>query len=174
MKCPNCSTQNPDHAIYCDKCGLWLADLDSTSEYQIGSVTEAMGAVRTIHAGDKDIEVRPNEFVLLFPHTSNSLILPKSESLILGRMAQPFAAPPNFVDLSPFEAMERGVSRQHAHIDFHDEQFFLVDSESANGTYLNKHKLSPGQEYPLKNGDYILLARLSCIFYCGNDDNCAE
>ena len=85
MQCPNCSTKNPEHAIYCDKCGLWLADLDSTSQYEIASVTQAMGAIRTIRAGDKDIEVRPDEFVLLFPHTSNSLILPKSETLILSK-----------------------------------------------------------------------------------------
>lgn len=170
MQCPNCHHTNTESAIYCEGCGLWLADLDSTSEHYLGSVTEALGAVRTIRAGDRDIDVRPDEFVLLFPHTDNSLILPKSESLILGRSAQPFAAPPNFVDLSPFEAMERGVSRQHANIDYRNDQYVLVDHESANGTYLNKQRLEPGQDYPLKNGDLILLARFACVFYCGEEE----
>ena len=171
MQCPNCKHTNAESAIYCEDCGLWLADLDSTSEHYLGSVTEAMGSVRTIRAGDQDFEVHSDEFILLFPHTGDSLILPKSDTLILGRMAQPFAAPSNFVDLTPFEAMERGVSRQHADIAYRDEQYILVDRESANGTYLNKHKLEAGQDYPLKNGDCILLARFACVFYCGEEDN---
>lgn len=49
------------------------------------------------------------------------------------------------------------VGRQHADILIHDGACYVVDLNSTNHTYLNGEPLTPGTEYPLQDGDEILL-----------------
>lgn len=49
------------------------------------------------------------------------------------------------------------VGRQHADLLFHDGACYVVDLNSTNHTYLNGEPLNPGTEYPLQDGDEILL-----------------
>lgn len=65
------------------------------------------------------------------------------------------------IDLSPYEAMEKGVSRNHAQIiRREDNALHLIDLSSGNGTYLNGQRLVPNQARILRNGDEVRLARL--------------
>jgi serine/threonine protein kinase len=67
------------------------------------------------------------------------------------------------VDMNPFGGFEQGISRRHAIIEMDASTGSLTveDLDSANGTYLNSSKLSPGTRYPLNNGDRLRLARVS-------------
>lgn len=58
------------------------------------------------------------------------------------------------VDLSPFDALELGVSRLHAAIDVSGVPT-LTDLDSINGTYLNGERLLPYEICRLYNGDII-------------------
>lgn len=49
------------------------------------------------------------------------------------------------------------VGRQHADIVQHDGQCFVVDLFSTNHTYVNGQQVPPGTEYPVNNGDIIVL-----------------
>lgn len=51
------------------------------------------------------------------------------------------------------------VSARHARITCADGVFFVEDSQSSNGTYLNspKNRLTSGRPYPLKSGDRLLI-----------------
>ena len=49
------------------------------------------------------------------------------------------------------------VGRQHADILIHDGACYVVDLNSTNHTYLNGQPLNPGTEYPLQDGDDLLL-----------------
>lgn len=49
------------------------------------------------------------------------------------------------------------VGRQHADLLLHDGACYVVDLNSTNHTYLNGKPLTPGAEYPLQDGDEILL-----------------
>ena len=49
------------------------------------------------------------------------------------------------------------VGRQHADLLLHDGACYVVDLNSTNHTYLNGEPLNPGTEYPLQDGDEILL-----------------
>ncbi|MBF2066977.1 MAG: FHA domain-containing protein [Calothrix sp. C42_A2020_038] len=51
------------------------------------------------------------------------------------------------------------VSRQHAEIQFDNNNYYLVDNGSVNGTYLNDELLKPKQRYLLKLGDKISLGK---------------
>lgn len=49
------------------------------------------------------------------------------------------------------------VGRQHADIVQHGGETFVVDLNSTNHTYVNGCQVSPGSEYPLHNGDQLML-----------------
>ncbi len=50
------------------------------------------------------------------------------------------------------------ISRVHCKINRKDDQFFITDLHSANGTYVNRMRLQPEQPNPIKNGDVVRLA----------------
>lgn len=49
------------------------------------------------------------------------------------------------------------VGRQHADIVQHGGEYFVVDLNSTNHTYVNGCQVCPGSEYPLQNGDQLML-----------------
>jgi hypothetical protein len=82
------------------------------------------------------------------------------QTIILGR-GDPATGEKPTVDLSPFGAIEKGVSRKHAHITRSgDNALHLSDLESANGTYLNGQRMIPYQPRIIRNGDELRLGRL--------------
>jgi pSer/pThr/pTyr-binding forkhead associated (FHA) protein len=64
------------------------------------------------------------------------------------------------VDLVPYGALEKGVSRKHAMILFDDGRYYIQDMESTNYTLLNNARLFPRQLYPLKHDDQLTLGDL--------------
>lgn len=55
----------------------------------------------------------------------------------------------------PFNKM---ISRKHCRISRDNGAFYISDEGSANGTYVNRVRLSPGQRQRIKKGDIIRLA----------------
>ena len=55
----------------------------------------------------------------------------------------------------------------HSHADFinHEGTYYLRDNNSTNHTYLNGKMIPSNQEYPLENGDKIVLANEEFDFY---------
>lgn len=78
---------------------------------------------------------------------------------LLGRFEQT-TSHPDQVDLTAYQARELGVSRFHARLHVEDEQLFLTDLASTNGTYLSGEPLVPNKPSRVRNGDYMLLGRL--------------
>lgn len=50
------------------------------------------------------------------------------------------------------------ISRVHCRITKEDMQYMITDLKSANGTYVNRVRLTPEQPHQIKNGDLIRLA----------------
>lgn len=55
------------------------------------------------------------------------------------------------------------VSREHIQIITTVAGWAVIDRNSFNGTYLNGVKLTPGAPYPIKNGDYLILASTTFV-----------
>ena len=80
-----------------------------------------------------------------FMKDGEAVYLPKAgEQMTLGRDAKCTV---------PFQDNE--VSRQHARIAEKDGKYYLQDSNSTNGTYLNGQRLEPGQWVEYKPGDSL-------------------
>jgi len=69
------------------------------------------------------------------------------------------------VDLTEYGADERGVSRIHMFLHYENQQFFIEDNGSTNGTFLNNERLVPHQRVPLENGSDIRIGMLQMNIY---------
>jgi signal transduction histidine kinase len=64
--------------------------------------------------------------------------------------------------------LDTEVSRRHAVIEFADDRYTVVDSNSSNGTFLNG---SPVRSHALKGGDHIQLGHTAILFDVTADED---
>lgn len=69
------------------------------------------------------------------------------------------------IDLIPYDAARKGVSRRHAVLERARDTVMLIDQDSTNGTFLNGQKVQPFQRRVVRDGDEIRLANLSLRVY---------
>jgi len=67
------------------------------------------------------------------------------------------------IDLTPFDN-ETFISRRHAKIEKEDEQYYLSDLASVNGTRLNGKRLALKDRILLQDGDTIQFGRGNIVF----------
>jgi two-component system, cell cycle response regulator len=58
--------------------------------------------------------------------------------------------------------LDTSVSRRHARIEKIGDDFFVLDMQSTNGTYVNDRQSLPGDPIPMRDGDYLRVG--NCIF----------
>lgn len=66
----------------------------------------------------------------------------------------------DFIDLAPFDAGNRGVSRKHVELRPTPHGLFCIDLDSTNGTYKNGVPLKPNSPTPIGNRDTLSLGLL--------------
>ncbi|MBN1965720.1 MAG: FHA domain-containing protein [Anaerolineae bacterium] len=71
------------------------------------------------------------------------------------------AEEPAALDLEPFGGDELGVSRRHATIERRSGAFFLTDTGSTNGTWLNRMRLMPHQPYLLEEANTVQFGHMT-------------
>src|SRR5690606_2159355 len=76
-----------------------------------------------------------------------------------------------YIDLSRYNAIDHGVSRVHMTLLRKDDQFYVEDANSINGTFLNGEPLAPHEPRPIKNADEIRLGQLRMYAYFLTDDD---
>lgn len=57
------------------------------------------------------------------------------------------------------------ISRYHFHIVYEDGQVYLVDLDSANGTFMDGGKVNGNERYPLRGGEEIQIGHLRMLFH---------
>src|SRR5437016_12454870 len=59
-------------------------------------------------------------------------------------------------------ALDTSVSRRHVRIEKIGDDFYVLDMQSTNGTYVNDKQSLPGDPIPMRDGDYLRVG--NCIF----------
>jgi hypothetical protein len=157
--CPNCQHKEISGAIYCSKCGAQLINMTVA--------TQKINTAETRQEAKRDTaRIKPLTPVHLQSWISLNMIesgqiLPLADrtEFTLGRSAEGQPIVPD-VDLSPYKAYAKGVSRLHAVLKLLQDQIVIMDLGSSNGTYLNGNRLPPYIETPVVHGDVILLGKL--------------
>lgn len=125
-----------------------------TRRFDLGEKT-AETAVPQIKPVDMGMP-RPWRIALTIQDMQIQLVFDLTQTMTVGRTHPDSELFPD-IDLTPFNAEDLGVSRQHLDLMLHEDRVVMVDKQSANGTYLNGERLEPNQVYPLRNGDEVEL-----------------
>ncbi|MGQ9887556.1 MAG: FHA domain-containing protein [Aggregatilineales bacterium] len=103
---------------------------------------------------------RPWRIALRVLEKQSHLIFDMSGPMVVGRRVPEGNVFPD-IDLGPYNAAEKGVSRQHLTLKLDGDRIVAVDNGSANGTLLNRNRMVPGESYPIRDGDEITLGLLT-------------
>jgi hypothetical protein len=152
--CDNCKKANPADELYCYACGHILpAGLRAYSTQALPDSEALKPQVRwgTAYFGDQTI-------LRIHVRSYDEIIETRFErECIIGRA---FGNIQPDVDLGPYGAMDKGVSRQHVKLIRQHATVMVEDLDSANGTYLNGQKIVPHQPRVLRNEDELCLGHL--------------
>jgi hypothetical protein len=108
---------------------------------------------------------------LHFEASTDPLIFNPALQTFLGRF-ETSADDGLYIDLVPYEAVEKGVSRFHAALFRSEAMLVIQDLHSTNGTVLNGRLLLPNEQQRLHDGDeiYLGMLRIDIAFQDGEKD----
>jgi FHA domain-containing protein len=164
ITCPYCGHQDREGVFFCQECGQSLQSnlsntvlptrqLDATANSAAAKAT--WGTARFGQDASIIIHIRD---------TTEPVVIQPAKQTILGRLDSTSTQRPD-LDLTPYGALEKGVSRIHAAIHRSEDTLTLVDMGSANGTHLNGQRLVPEQPRILRDGDEVRLGKLVAHIY---------
>jgi pSer/pThr/pTyr-binding forkhead associated (FHA) protein len=146
--CTRCGHPNRDDARFCADCGHPLH----------GDVTVTLPAIEADDDGRDEFpfpndELQPGQALLLVKRGPNagSTFLIETEHTTIGR--DPGSA--IFLD-------DVTVSRKHAALDRRDDGWFVKDTASLNGTYVNGEQVD---ETKLATGDEVQIGKFKLTFF---------
>jgi len=154
ITCPRCGKPNRPGTLLCVHCGQMLTGGLYTR--QLTALNEPSRPVEQAAAGDAIVGTKP----ITFEIEEQRLVMPVEDSVIFGRQSDFPEDPQPDIDLTPFGAHEKGVSRRHLRIKRKDSRLYAIDIGSSNGTWLNGHRLTVYGEYPIRNSDELRLGLL--------------
>ena len=158
IACPECAAEHLPGTLFCDRCG---AAVHPAAQAHVARVAPARRGPFVDSAAAENAPARrrpetvPPPAPDTLPPALNATIVHRRPALPLrgaaihvGR-ADPDAAFRPELDLTPFDGLERGVSRRHATIQWAAGGFVIIDQHSNNGTWLDGVRLVPGYAYQL-------------------------
>jgi pSer/pThr/pTyr-binding forkhead associated (FHA) protein len=159
--CPVCGYENNNQAKVCARCSNVL----QTATKQIDMPTEMESKQRLGKS-----EVRKKLYLHLRElNEMLSVSIDEDREIVLGRSDPATNHKPD-VDLAPYDAVDKGVSRSHAMIKVDNGTLRLLDLDSSNHTYLNGQQLIPRQRRILRDGDEIRLGHFLMVAQFGEEN----
>jgi len=153
--CPQCENVNRPGELICSRCkallgpSLTTMQLDNLDQI-ISSPNATIGKVSSANWQPITLEIG-----------SQKTVLPEQEVVSLGRIVlSADNESPCDVDLTPFGAAEKGVSRKHLLLRRRNALIYVSDLGSTNGTRLNGQRMLPNTERILRSGDELQLGSL--------------
>lgn len=158
LRCRHCGAQNDPAQIYCISCEKLLKPVGQQGR-PTGYLGDETGVVQPRRTwGTARFDLNTILVLTVRGHEDQPFHLAIDEDVVIGREHKDFSPT---IDLTPFEAFERGVSRQHAILRRQNDTVVLIDLHSANNTFLNGQRLVPDDPRILRDGDDIRFGQLT-------------
>ena len=159
QQCPHCGKDNPETDAYCYSCGHILPAAlkgykDTTRLEEVYEQLEPRRRWGTAYFDQR------NRIEVSFRDSGDHVVLNIEDELVLGRVHDEPGVPLPDLDLSPYGALEKGVSRRHLTLMRDHDTIVVVDMGSANHTYLNGQRLIPHEPRILRDNDEVRLGHL--------------
>jgi pSer/pThr/pTyr-binding forkhead associated (FHA) protein len=156
VTCVRCGHENESGVERCVKCSAPLPVPEATTREM---TTPSAPASASDNGSDQPGEA----IVLYFLGSQEPLTVQPRAEIIIGRSVM--GESESVLDLTPYGADEKGVSRKHAKIIYKEGKYHLVDLESTNGTWVNEQKLTATEVRMLHSTDMIRFGNLSMFIY---------
>jgi len=134
--------KNPDTAVLPGESPTWKKIIDGQSQ----GTTSTLGDER--------------EVLFVIRGMIERVVMKDNGVVTMGRF-DTGTVPNEEIDLLPYGALDRGVSRRHCEIQLRENQLYVTDLQSTNGTFLAGVRLNPNEATVLRKGDELLLGRLA-------------
>ena len=163
--CPHCAHENAEGMIICERClqNLEKKQISASATKKLDEETPPNELAARATWGTARLGQQAQIIFRIREVTEPIVILPTRQT-VLGRNDAINTKQPD-LDLSPYGALEKGVSRIHATINRSEDTLTLIDLGSSNGTHLNGQRLAPEQPRVLRDGDEIRLGELVAHIY---------
>lgn len=142
-----------------------VGNLEDVSNIDVDLFQEEESISPTANIIDNSTQIQSYQANLTHVQTGVVLELPIELSVI--HIGKPNEKSPPDIDVSGFPHSQV-VSRIHADIIIEGNTFFLEDTGSANGTYINHTPLPTGNRHRLKSGDRIALGKEDKVSFIFN------
>jgi hypothetical protein len=158
ITCSVCRNRELEGELFCSECGARLTNTwpGPTSTAAFADTSRIRDSVRVPAAVPSGLLA--GQIALSISGTAQPVLLEGRPEYILGREGREQVVPD--LNLNPYGARDKGVSRVHAALRRDHAQLLLVDLGSTNGTRLNGKPLSAHQPIQVENGDEIRLGKL--------------
>ena len=160
--CPVCGFENAYGALVCAQCYNLLTDVPVNSQESTlpGAKSPPQTDVLSNHRHVDLNSLGADTVAMYFDYVEEPLIVHVGQQAILGRRTSDPTMQPR-IDLTPYGAFSKGISRVHAIIRRAETGLTIEDLASSNGTWVNGDRLQAYTRTPLKSGDHVLLGELS-------------
>lgn len=162
--CPVCGAAVVSGDAFCDGCGAALSGTSpapATPVPAAAPMPSAAAPATTAGAAPARASApsagRAGEAQIV-PANGQSVLLAGKSSYLIGR-EDPVSGIFPEVDTTRSDGDAAGVSRRHAEIVQQGGQWFLLDLNSTNGSFVNNQRIPPNTRHPLQPGDQIRLGK---------------
>ncbi len=155
VTCPVCGLVNQSGATICSRCLTNWATTEITAQLDVKLAVSQFAQSTADSAASSPLPelILEIENVRLPVSTDGVVIVGRNQQVSDGQ-------PRSDVDLTPFGAALKGVSRKHIKLTRDHVLIYVTDLGSTNGTLINGQPILPYARRTLRNGDELQLGQL--------------
>jgi hypothetical protein len=157
LVCPTCGEPASADDKVCPRCGTAFVTFE---QYLHTGITNKSIKPKNWPTGE---EIVTGQRTIHFEIRGENLDVQINDSVIVGRSNETLNEEQPDIDLTDYQAREKGVSRQHLSIKKRGALLYITDLGSTNGSYVNGRRLDPNLERLLRDGDELRLGFLDFI-----------
>ncbi|MEI7769314.1 MAG: FHA domain-containing protein [Chloroflexales bacterium] len=169
IRCSHCNAQQMNGTIFCSECGASLISGGPRRETTNALSRQTDGIPSVVEDAPQIVVPAPaaarvvSGVSLVVINSGRRINLVAGDELLVGRKDNQRGIYPD-VDLGLDGGYDAGVSRRHAIISPRNKGYVLEDLGSANGTFVNGHRLPPQSPTPIAHGDELKFGTLILRF----------
>jgi len=161
--CPSCKLRNRADAIVCEHCGKPFKS--GSNKYPTNRDVEwATKYLKENPEGkiEKVSKEAPAEGIAIYIlDQAHPIEIRLEDEFIIGRLTE--ETEEKVVDLTPYNAFDLGVSKQHLMIRRAGKGYNAIDLFSTNGTWVNEENLVPQRPFTLQSDSQIRLGKMRIL-----------
>lgn len=136
---------------------------DALPTYSVDPDSEIFQAVPDLNSS----AVRTSDLIIVsfyLPGRAEPIIVSGAKTITIGRRDPKRRINPT-IDLTEDHGAKLGVSRLHAEMNFVNGKYYVKDTGSSNGTWVNDTKLQAYQPHPVLTGDQVRIGQLAIVVH---------